>query len=95
MVVIVIVPDELPTAIVTEPGIVAAIEDDITVTVIELLFGTALRVTVPVEDAPPMSVDGERVNEATVNGFMERVAVVEDVLNVAVIVAEALAVTTR
>lgn len=95
LVVIVKLPDEVPIEIVTEAGIVAAIDDDITVTVIEPLFGTALSVTVPVEVAPPMTVDGERENEVIVNGVTERVAEVEAVLNVAVIVVEALAVTTR
>ncbi len=94
-VVTVSVPVEDPAATVIEAGTLADVDAELSVTVIALLFGTALRVTVAVEEAPPTNVDGESESAVIVNGVTESVAVFEVLLDADVIVVEVLADTTK
>lgn len=92
---IVKVPVEEPIATVKEVATDADVDDDVTVTVTALFFGTALSVTVPVEEAPPINVEGESESAVIANGVKDNVVVLEVPLDVAVIVVDVLAVTTR
>ena len=94
LVVILNVPVEEPAATVKEVATVAEVDEEVTATVTALLFGTALRVTVPVDVAPPISVEGDRESAVIANGVTESVAVFDVPPYVAVIVMEIFAVTT-
>jgi len=88
------VPVEEPAATMKEAATVAEVDDDVRATVTPLFFGTALRVTVPVDVAPPISVEGDRESAVIANGVTESVAVFDVPPYVAVIVMEIFAVTT-
>jgi hypothetical protein len=89
VVVIVKVAVVAPAATVTEVGSVAFAVLDARETAIPPVGAAPLRVTVPVDGLPPMTVDGESVSPVSTGGFIVSVAVFEVPARVAVIVTEA------
>ena len=76
-----------PAATVTEDATVADDELLDSLTAIPPVGATPLRVTVPEEDDPPTKFVGVKVNKTSVGGLIVRVAVLETVPLLAVIVA--------
>jgi hypothetical protein len=83
----------LPEAIVTEPGTVASFELLERVTTTPEEGAGPVRVTVPVDELPPVTAEGLRVTEVKTGASIVRAAVLETEPALIVIVADVLAAT--
>ena len=75
IVVIVKVVDELPAGTITGLGTVALDEFEVTVTEVPPGPAAPLKVMVPVDFAPPLTVDGDTVSRESVAGVTVNIAV--------------------
>ena len=81
------VPVVAPARIVTVAGTVALLEPDLRLTESPPVGAGLLRVNVPIDDEPPVTVVGERLRPVTVTGLIVNVVDFNTWLNVALILA--------